>query len=187
MDRVKDTQDVSEKVKVNSKVKDKLGHKINDTTKVKGTIKVKDTQVYNNSAGVNTQAYFTAYVSTGREYYGAGVTVLFDSVVTNPGGFYNPAIGVFTCPETAYYSFSTTVNPAGTFDRIGVEIQMAGLSLVGTYADEYSPASVSVVTRCEQFQQVSVRVTHDDCDIYGTSDERWSTFTGALLFTSTPI
>lgn len=134
-------------------------------------------------AGVDPVAFFTAFVSTGNTNYNAGETVIFDTIVTNFGNGYNPGLGVFICPITGYYLFSTTVNPADGFERVGVEIQLSGTGLVGTYADEFSAASTCVVTLCQSSQAVSVRVTHDDSDIYGTPQDRWSSFTGTFLST----
>ena len=51
---------------------------------------------------------FSAYPSEGHDYTD-GVTILFDSVITNVGSLYTPDTSIFICGVQGYYLFSVSV------------------------------------------------------------------------------
>jgi hypothetical protein len=61
----------------------------------------------NPSSSVNFQAYLTSNTN-----YATGSTtevVIFDTAISNVGGGYDTATGIFTAPSTGFYSFAATL------------------------------------------------------------------------------
>ncbi len=56
---------------------------------------------------VSFQAYRTSNQSLAAN--SESETVIFDTIIANNGGGYNPSTGVFTAPETGYYCFCSTL------------------------------------------------------------------------------
>lgn len=131
----------------------------------------------------NDTVSFTAYASTTLTY-STGTTILFDGIVKNYGEYYNPNVGVFTCPFTGMYLFhlSLSTGVASTSYIARAEIQVAGTGLVDANVQGYAHGSNVVVTLCNQYQQVSVRSLYSSTRVYGDETLRYSTFTGTLLY-----
>ncbi|XP_052814246.1 uncharacterized protein LOC128241362 [Mya arenaria] len=63
-------------------------------------------------SGETPQIAFTVSVSTKQiENLGKHQTIVFDHVITNVGGMYNPLTGIFHVPYSGTYVFSLTFNP----------------------------------------------------------------------------
>jgi hypothetical protein len=67
--------------------------------------------IINATGSVTTNGFFVYLTNTISNVTGDGTvyTVVFDTVVTNPGGGYSTLTGLYTAPTTGLYSFSSTI------------------------------------------------------------------------------
>ena len=66
--------------------------------------------LYKYSKFVTCHSYisdFHARINGTKEYYGVGETVIFDHMLESSGTDYDVTTGIFTCPVTGLYSFSS--------------------------------------------------------------------------------
>ena len=114
------------------------------------------------SAGVSSPVAFTVSPTSERNY-GAGERVVFDDVITNAGGWWNPALQEFTCPTHGLYLFMLNVQ-SGNNTQNGVNIIVNGAELVRVRADSassdtYGHGTNTVIYECQQNDRVWVQ-TH---------------------------
>ena len=126
---------------------------------------------------------FTAYYSLGTAYYGFDDIVVFDSFVSNIGGYYKTSSSQFICPVDGMYAFSFHIMTGNSNLFIGQLMKETEI-LVGVYADSYSGAmngvSNMVVTVCSKGERVWVVCDMNTSALYG-DDTRYTTFSGYLL------
>ena len=133
---------------------------------------------------VDAPVGFSANANTGAPTtYSVGEIVVFDGLISNLGGHYNPASSTFTCPYDGVYMFNVNLR-AYADDRIDAELYLNDSQLANmmAYADGttwlYAPASSLVITSCESGDVVWVR-----CNVEGNLHATWrhNTFSGYLL------
>ena len=124
---------------------------------------------------------FTAYANRSR-LYNLGELVLFDSVITNEGGFYQEQLSYFVCPVDGLYVFSVSVASLDTIFE--ANLMREGQYLVtsrahATYSDQ---GMVMAVTECSADERVWVELGANDVGtLISNSTLRTSTFSGYLL------
>ena len=111
--------------------------------------------------------------------FDSGITVKYDSIVTNIGGFYNPETSIFTCPTDGIYLFSVSFY---TYDNrlMTGNIVRDGTVLLQLYSDfeEDQQASTTVLTECLAFDSVWVECAEDNSEL---RSGRRSSFSGVLI------
>ena len=106
----------------------------------------------------NTTVMFSAYL--GPDVTASpGDVIVFNEIITNVGNSYDPATGVFTCPDSGYYVFD--VHVMGQMDKIvGVLMYLNGSQLGFAYADnqlDNQSASGYVSVLLKQGDKVNVK------------------------------
>lgn len=130
---------------------------------------------------LNTFLGFSAYASMTRNY-DIGVTIIFDTILTNEGGLYLNESSTFVCGISGFYLFSVQVQVMPG-DEIQAELVVGGRSVAAVYAHaDIDDGSNTVVVHCDQGGQVVVRGLANGDGMFGDPNHAYSTFTGALLF-----
>ena len=113
-------------------------------------------------------------------FYSAGDIVIFDSIESNLGGFYNADSSVFVCPNNGMYVFALS---AGCASQVNADIMLDGESLVTVrcHNSHYSQGNVMAVTECVSAQRVWAQVTREGT-LAGNSSERYTAFSGFQSF-----
>ena len=112
--------------------------------------------------------------------YNVDDVIQFPATISNFGGYYNPASGLFTCPYDGIYMFFSSIRSDDT-DIICYIYKET--SRLGQIFSLYSSATASnlVITDCSRGERVWVRQDGNNDVIMGT---RASTFSGFLLYRS---
>lgn len=121
---------------------------------------------------------FTVQAFSHRNYTD-GEIVVYEEVVTNYGGHYDPSAGIFTCPVTGYYLFSlSTMNPGG--QTTATRLLVGSYELLYTWArDDSQEHSTTVgISLCEAGQSVYTICRRQQCPVWGNN---MSSMTGTLL------
>ena len=116
---------------------------------------------------------FTAGASTTRNY-SAEQTVLFDDVLSNFGGGYDPVSSMFTCPVSGVYVISLTVTSFAGDKRIQGEIFKEASRHTAALADDHTNAvtsgSATAVLSCEAGERIWVRSYNANSEMHGSND-----------------
>ena len=126
----------------------------------------------------NITVAFSAYSSEDTDY-DKGTTVLFNQIVTNIGGYYDNNLGVFMCPISGIYQFSSSLFTSGGY-KIDANVVKENVKLLAIFSnnDDNTQASTTVFTECMAFEKVWVQSSGDD---YRVAGGRQSSFSGALM------
>lgn len=109
-------------------------------------------------------------------------TIIFDDVLTNIGGGYNPETGTFKTPYSGRYLFSLTIcaqNQKQVWAEIVADSHVIGQLAAGDQDIDRASASVSVVAFLEAGKEVHVRETKMWTGYF--QGEGFTAFTGLLL------
>ncbi|XP_069131966.1 caprin-2-like [Argopecten irradians] len=88
---------------------------------------------------VESGVAFSASMSTSTTLLHVNEAIVFDSVMTNVGGGYNPHDGIFIVPESGVYVFTwTTVSISQSNIRTEIHINGVAESSLGSYGDTIS-------------------------------------------------
>ena len=124
---------------------------------------------------------FTASANTGNTLYENGDVIVFDDVISNFGGHYNPNISTFICPWDGVYLFSVNVQGylSATMD---IDLMRNDVQLVEMMIDDitsvYNRASMTLVIDCTSGDVMWVRAGHSN---YIHAAARRTLFAGYLL------
>ena len=109
-------------------------------------------------------------------------TLVFDHVITNTGGGYDPNSGVFTAPVDGYFRFEMHV-----MNQIGYQTQLCllvnGEYTFGVFADDmlvYQSAYNGGIVQLSKGQTVKV-ISFGTTITFGNSSYSYSSFSGHLL------
>ena len=114
------------------------------------------------SEGDNGTIAFTAYYLGGRKQYNSGDLIIFNSSLTNIGGYFQNSTSTFICGRTGVYVFTWTIHAKKQFaselmiDNESRHIQTYSFNLYGSTvrADQWDTSSVTVVVECYLNQRV---------------------------------
>ena len=115
--------------------------------------------------------------------------VIFNTVILNEGGYYNPSTGVFTCPWNGVYDISFFVgqrtddkSPKGVWANLKVNDKTIAMGVVDVYSKHQDlQGGNRVLVRLEEGDKVVVTVSEGKSHIEGTSHAA-STFSAVYLF-----
>ena len=125
---------------------------------------------------------FTAWMSSTVEVDNDEL-IIFDEVISNIGGYFNPTQSVFICPFSGMYAFyfnvqATTDGPSATLKIVKENVQIGDAS-----ADDvdgaYNTGSGFVVTLCEAGEKVWIASNTNNEKINGGNMR--TSFSGFLL------
>ena len=126
---------------------------------------------------------FTAYAPNGNSAYNIHDIVIFDSTVSNIGGYYDATSSQFLCPADGMYAFSLNVMIPGN-DFVGA-IMKESIILDSVFGDEiseiYNGVSNLVITACSKGERVWIRCLTNGDFVYDDVSYRYSTFSGFLV------
>ena len=129
---------------------------------------------------------FTAYAAEDR-FYSFYETVLFDAIVSNRGGYYNPLTSSFICPLNGIYMFFITLNTDYSSVRATITRNSDDLTMTWartTVPGEFNHGSNMAVTECNIGDVIWSRVEFTGYDrIVYTGDKPVTTFSGVLVRT----
>ncbi|XP_062598300.1 multimerin-2-like [Saccostrea cucullata] len=141
--------------------------------------------VSNNHCDFGKKVAFTAGVTSSSTSWNSG-TLVFNKVINNVGGGYNPNTGIFTAPLNGDYVFYVSIQSAGAdFYDIYVDIVFNGSSKVRAMAYNYNSNDLHetgtnmVTLRLQQGDTVWVK-HHSGTGYYTHSDAPITTFSGFL-------
>ena len=126
---------------------------------------------------------FTAWGNTGSSTaYDDNEVVVFDVVISNFGGHYNPDTSSFVCPFEGVYMVN--VNVQGYQGELGfVDIMRNDVKLAEAFADDlsgvYNQAGNTVMTECQRGDILWIRSASSNTVFYAT--DRRSTFSAFLM------
>ena len=117
---------------------------------------------------------------------GPGEMVIWESIITNVGGGYQPTTGEFTCPQDGLYYFAVSVTSHATEGkRAHLHIMHNGNAVVTTLAyanPAFDSSTVSAVMECTNGQKVWVQCKAGvTCSVLGYTQEKYSSFSGFLI------
>ena len=119
---------------------------------------------------------FTA-MTTDTLTYNEDDVIEFPLAMSNFGGYYNPASGLFTCPYDGIYMFFNSIRS----DSSDVDCYMHRESSILLHMFSLRDASRSnlVITRCNRGERVWARQQYDNYVIEGSHS---TMFSGFLLY-----
>lgn len=139
---------------------------------------------------ISTVVAFSAYVNHSMYHYADGETINFRGLAYDMTGHYDPDTSSFVCPVDGLYMFNYNIY---FFLREETELPYQGyvtllqdgvsIATVAGYTNDTSSnplASNTVFTYCISGQEVHAEAI-SDCQVYGISEYRRSTFSGILL------
>ena len=124
---------------------------------------------------------FHSVMYQNNENLTSGQTIKFEKVKQNFGNAYDPHYGIFTCPKSGLYFFTTTImaNPG---KESSIKIAVNGSAVAFAYASSpptlYSTGTVSCIVPLHPGDRVSIEFHAYDTAIYGHD---WSSFTGFII------
>ena len=126
---------------------------------------------------------FTAWANTGDPTaYDSSEIVVFDVVISNFGGHYNPDTSSFVCPFDGVYLVNVNVQ-AYYGEQVHVDIMRNDIILVEAFADDQSglltQASNTVMTECQRGDVLWIRSASSATMLYAVY--RRSTFSAFLM------
>ena len=136
----------------------------------------------------NTPIGFTAYLDHNVDHLGIDQTIIFNRVLFNDGGAYNTRSGIFTCPRDGVYLFFFEVG-SPTHRQSVVKLVADNRNEVDAIADaefhskQDAQGSNMAILSLGQGTHVWVEnYRWDDKGVEGSSTDRFSTFSGLLLY-----
>ena len=125
---------------------------------------------------------FTASAETGvSTKYTAWDVIVFDEVLTNFGGHYNPTTSSFICPVDGVYLFSVSMLPYISVNIV-VNLMRNNTVLSRAHGDDvsgsFNPVGTTVVTECSRGEPMWVNV-YSSGSIYASN--QYCVFTGHLI------
>ena len=126
-----------------------------------------------------TAVSFSAYPSQTIRY-NTGTTMIFDSVLTNVGEFYNPGVGSFICPYNGLYLFHVTISTFCDQTASGAIVKDA-IRLAQAFSfdnNDWDQGSISVIVECLAFESVWIECITDNSELRG---DQFSMFAGVLI------
>ena len=128
-----------------------------------------------------TAVGFTATASGGFTYYSEGGLILFDDVLSNTGGHYNPTTSTFLCPWDGVYVISVNVQ-GYEGDGMIIDIMQNSIELVDMYvaaaSNVHSRASTTIVISAARGDAIWVRAGMSNYIYHGNG---YTLFSGHLL------
>uniref|UniRef100_A0A194AN60 C1q domain-containing protein n=1 Tax=Pinctada fucata TaxID=50426 RepID=A0A194AN60_PINFU len=120
---------------------------------------------------------FSAHRSGGVSGLSSGFIVKFDSIVTNIGGHYYPADGIFIAPVRGVYLFHWQIILCDT-NRVYTEIRVSGMTKGKSYSDDqlYDTTANMVILEVKEHQHVWIQTSSSSVCI-----NDYSSFAGTLL------
>ncbi|XP_062609701.1 uncharacterized protein LOC134271521 isoform X2 [Saccostrea cucullata] len=143
-------------------------------------------RLINSQQNVEVVAFY-AYMSHNEISNSPHHILVFDHVITNSRGSYNPYIGVFTAPEHGFYVFSWTVactSGSYAYTEIIKNSDSVGQIIVNSLANILDQTSTGMVTTELNVNDVVHIQTHKKSGAKGTiisSDSMRTSFTGWKL------
>ena len=126
---------------------------------------------------------FTAYAPDGDSHYTYNDIIIFDSTVSNFGGYYQTSSSQFLCPADGMYAFSLNIITARN-ERFLSAIMKESLILDSVYGDlmnGYANAvSNMIITVCSKGERVWIRSLTDKNAVHNKA-YGFTTFSGFLL------
>ncbi|XP_041376863.1 cerebellin-2-like [Gigantopelta aegis] len=123
---------------------------------------------------------FSAKVAANRPFLRDIDTVIFDEIVVNNGGAYDPFTGRFTCPIAGIYHFACTIL-SGFNTTIETMFYLNGNDVGRIYSgaqNNRGSGSNSILLQMKEADQLSINVFYGNGDyVHG----QWSTFSGFLV------
>ena len=138
-------------------------------------------------SGVSTFAGFMV-VKTSPQSGNSGDTLTFDTKITDAAGNFNTATHRFTCLFPGYYMFTFTIGASGDHGpRIAlvkngeavarVHVHPSGTGIVSQYRNTASNSALVLLAAGDQMWLVK----GNGEQVFGSSNDKWTTFTGVLL------
>ncbi|KAH3851283.1 complement C1q tumor necrosis factor-related protein 3-like [Dreissena polymorpha] len=124
---------------------------------------------------------FTALLNKPKENIGRGQKIIFQNVVLNKGGAYNPRTGVFTAPVTGLYLFSATLLHEPERGSLHAALVHSGrrVALLHATSGMWDEGSQTVIIQVNKGEQVWIQNKNGyNSLIYGMG---FSSFAGVLL------
>ena len=126
---------------------------------------------------------FTAQAPVGDSFYNLSDLVIFNSTVSNIGGYYKTSSSQFLCPADGMYAFSFSIRSATGHQFYGA-IMKESAELDGVFCDNLegfsSGASNLAITICNKGERVWIRCLTDEDAVHNNS-YGYTTFSGFLL------
>ena len=127
-------------------------------------------------------AGFTAYAPIGNMKYNSDDIVIFNSTVSNIGGYYQTNSSQFICPVDGMYAFTLNAMTGYSDEFYGAImkesdrfVSILGLNPTGSH----DGVSNSVIIACSKGERVWIRCLTDGDAVYNDS-RRFTTFSGVL-------
>ncbi|XP_046361322.2 complement C1q-like protein 4 [Haliotis rufescens] len=127
--------------------------------------------------GQSQDISFSARVGTNRPYLKDVDTVIFDDIIINNAGAYDPYTGKFTSPAIGVYHFSATIL-SGYNTTIETMFVVNGAEMGRLYSGSFNnrgSGTNSILVNLKQGDEVSINLFYGNGDyVHG----QWSTFSG---------
>ena len=126
---------------------------------------------------------FTAQAPSGDSFYNQNDLVIFDSTVSNIGGYYQTSSSQFLCPVDGMYAFSLNVlTGAASIFYGAIMKESAKLDSVwdDTTGENRDTASNLVIAVCSKGERVWIR-SLTDSGVLHNNINAYTTFSGFLL------
>ncbi|XP_061195794.1 uncharacterized protein LOC133204028 [Saccostrea echinata] len=155
-----------------------------DQLKLSTTVSYLEAFQMNITRNLSQRVAFTVGVSSTSTSWNSG-TLVYDKVINNVGGGYNPNTGIFTAPVEGNYVFYVTIQSYKN-NAIYVDIVLNGSSKVRSIAfpnwphEQYDTGTNLVTLQLQKGDAVWVRFNYG-IGYWTTSDTPATTFSGFLM------
>ena len=127
---------------------------------------------------------FSTYLTKDLTHLNIGRVIKMDQIFINDGNAYNHITGIFTVPTSGVYLLTYSIYDSNAHDLLEVKMVVDNKNMGTLKALTYATsASKTIITRLTAGEAVWLEIAyHSDASIRGSSINKFTTFSGVLLY-----
>ncbi|XP_060607030.1 uncharacterized protein LOC132759297 [Ruditapes philippinarum] len=137
--------------------------------------------------------FFSAYLDHVMSNLGQDQPVVYNMILQNEGGSYSGSSGIFHVPISGVFLFSWSTSarvlPGGQTYDVWVKLVVNGVHQIGAAAESQvvkddNQGSSTIILRLKKGDEVWTASQNAGSSLFGSDNERTTSFTGVLLYPS---